>query len=84
MCIRDSNTIRRFKEAESSVVFISAVSPAQDSKTLEHLKVPAGSGTGFVWDEWGHIVTNHHIITLEDGGKRVVLVEPRHARSVRG
>ena len=71
----ERNTIRRFKEAESSVVFISAVSPAQDSKTLEPLKVPAGSGTGFVWDEWGHIVTNHHIITLEDGGKRVADVE---------
>ena len=71
----ERNTIRRFKEAKSSVVFLSAVSPAQDTKTLEPLKLPAGSGTGFVWDEWGHIVTNHHIITLEDGGKRVADVE---------
>lgn len=26
------------------------------------LEVPQGSGSGFVWDKDGHIVTNYHVI----------------------
>lgn len=26
------------------------------------LEVPQGSGSGFVWDKEGHIVTNYHVI----------------------
>jgi S1-C subfamily serine protease len=25
-------------------------------------EVPAGQGTGFVWDDEGHVVTNYHVI----------------------
>ena len=32
-------------------------------------RIATGSGTGFVWDEWGHIVTNHHVISAEINGK---------------
>jgi S1-C subfamily serine protease len=53
----------------------------------EH-EVPAGSGSGFVWDEQGHIVTNFHVVanaqhltvTLQDQRTfpaRVVGSEPR-------
>jgi S1-C subfamily serine protease len=67
----ERNVIRRFKEAKASVVYVSAVAPVQDLRTLDITKVPTGSGTGFVWDEWGHIVTNHHVITVEAQGKRI-------------
>ena len=30
--------------------------------TLDVLEVPQGSGSGFVWDRDGHIVTNYHVI----------------------
>ena len=32
------------------------------------MEVPAGSGTGFVWDEAGHVVTNYHVIAGRGGG----------------
>ncbi len=67
----ERNTIRRFKEAKPSVVFVSAVAPVRDLRTMDETKIPTARGTGFVWDEWGHVVTNHHIITVEDGGKRL-------------
>ena len=67
----ERNTIRRFREAKPSVVFVSAIAPVQDMQTLDITKVPTARGTGFVWDEWGHVVTNHHIITVEEGGKRL-------------
>ncbi|WP_257312715.1 S1C family serine protease [Geothrix fuzhouensis] len=67
----ERNTIRRFKEAKPSVVYVSAIFPVQDLRTLDITKIPTGTGTGFVWDEWGHVVTNHHVITVEEQGKRI-------------
>ncbi|WP_243302419.1 S1C family serine protease [Geothrix oryzisoli] len=67
----ERNTIRRFKEAKPSVVYVSAIAPVQDLRTLDITKIPTGTGTGFVWDEWGHVVTNHHVITWDDQGKRI-------------
>ena len=71
----EKNIIRRFKEAKPSVVFVSAIASARDPRTLDITKVPTGAGTGFVWDDWGHIVTNHHVITVEREGKRLGDVE---------
>ncbi|KAL5658341.1 hypothetical protein ACJX0J_031504, partial [Zea mays] len=34
----------------------------QDAFTLDVLEVTQGSGSGFVWDKSGHIVTNFHVI----------------------
>ena len=71
----ERNTIRRFKDAKPSVVFVSAILKDRDPKTQDVTKIPTGSGTGFVWDEWGHIVTNHHVISAEIGGKLFADVE---------
>ena len=71
----ERNTIQRFKEAKASVVFVSAILKDQDPKTQGVTKIPTGSGTGFVWDEWGHIVTNHHVISAEIDGKLFADVE---------
>jgi S1-C subfamily serine protease len=71
----EKNTIRRFKEAKPSVVFVSALLKNRDPKTQDITKIPTGSGTGFVWDEWGHIVTNHHLISAEIDGKLFADVE---------
>ena len=65
----ERNTIRRFKEAKSSVVFVSSFLRNPDPGQTGQAKIPTGSGTGFVWDDWGHIVTNHHVISAEIGGK---------------
>ncbi|KAL3520367.1 hypothetical protein ACH5RR_018516 [Cinchona calisaya] len=34
----------------------------QDAFTLDIFEVPQGSGSGFVWDKQGHIVTNYRVI----------------------
>lgn len=34
------------------------------------IDVPKGSGSGFVWDSEGHIVTNYHVV--HEGDKFVV------------
>jgi S1-C subfamily serine protease len=70
--------IRRFKEAAPSVVYITTTEErSRDFFGLDVVEVPAGSGTGFIWDAEGHVVTNFHVIqgavratiTLADGSR---------------
>ena len=34
----------------------------QDRWSMDVQKVPQGMGSGFFWDDKGHIVTNYHVI----------------------
>ncbi|MBI5271971.1 MAG: trypsin-like peptidase domain-containing protein [Burkholderiales bacterium] len=55
-------TVAVFKAASPSVVHITALSAERDFFSLDVQQVPRGTGTGFVWDDRGHIVTNFHVI----------------------
>jgi S1-C subfamily serine protease len=58
----EQNNIAVFKSASPSVVNITALSVERDFFSLDEQQVPRGTGTGFVWDDQGHIVTNFHVI----------------------
>jgi S1-C subfamily serine protease len=60
----EQNTITIVKKTASSVVFITNVQLVRDYFYQEEA-VARGSGSGFVWDNKGHVVTNYHVI--EDG-----------------
>lgn len=51
-----------FERARDSVVFISTREEVRDFWTRNVFTVPRGNGSGFIWDEHGHIVTNYHVI----------------------
>ncbi|PRQ53909.1 putative peptidase Do [Rosa chinensis] len=55
-------TVRLFQENTPSVVYITNLAARQDAFTLDVFEVPQGSGSGFVWDKGGNIVTNYHVI----------------------
>lgn len=55
-------TISLFEKAKDTVVFISTRQQVMDYWTHNVLSVPRGTGSGFVWDEAGHVVTNFHVI----------------------
>ncbi len=57
-----------FRASKDSVVYIAGLATFRDLFTGDVFSQPAGTGTGFVWDEKGHVVTNHHVITLENNG----------------
>jgi len=63
-------TIEVFRNASSSVVFITTVAYRRDFFTMNVTKVPQGTGSGFVWDRNGHIVTNFHVI---EGGREFIV-----------
>jgi len=55
-------TISIFKESSQSVVYITSLAEGYDFYTLRPLEIPQGTGSGFIWDTDGHIVTNYHVI----------------------
>jgi len=59
---------KSFKRARNSVVFIHSITRnwAYENAKGDLFAIPPASGTGFVWDNLGHVVTNHHVITFED------------------
>jgi S1-C subfamily serine protease len=56
-----------FRRASGSVVFITNYTRQVDFFSFDAVEIPSGTGSGFVWDRQGHIVTNFHVI--EDGTK---------------
>jgi len=63
-------TIALFEEAAPSVVFITTSTFEKDYFTMDIAEIPKGSGSGFIWDENGHIVTNYHVI---EGADRAIV-----------
>ncbi len=54
--------IQIFEQASPSVVFITTRQRVVSPWTRNVLSVPRGTGSGFVWDDLGHVVTNNHVI----------------------
>ena len=55
-------TIRIFEQASPSVVYITTVQHVRDFWSRNVMRVPQGTGSGFIWDERGNVVTNYHVI----------------------
>lgn len=55
-------TIALFEQARESVVYISTVGLVRDLWSRNVMEVPQGTGSGFIWDSAGHVVTNLHVI----------------------
>jgi len=58
----ERNTIGVFESVSPSVVYITTVQHVRDFFSRNVMRVPQGTGSGFVWDDQGHIVTNFHVI----------------------
>ncbi len=62
--------IALFERSRDSVVFINTTRTVRDAWTRNIMTVPRGSGSGFLWDDRGHVVTNFHVI---EGASRATL-----------
>ncbi len=58
----EERDIAIFRQVSPSVAFISNIDLQRDIFSLNVLEIPRGTGSGFVWDEQGHIVTNYHVL----------------------
>jgi S1-C subfamily serine protease len=58
----EKNTIDVFRRSSKATVFVTQKRRYVDFFGRVSDDVPAGSGSGFVWDTAGHVVTNFHVI----------------------
>lgn len=58
----ERNTIDVFQAVSPSVVFITSVELRRSLFSLNIYEIPKGTGSGFIWDTEGRIVTNYHVI----------------------
>ena len=63
-----------FRRLSPSVVHITTLATERDFFNRSLAQVPRGTGTGFIWDNSGHVVTNFHVIQ-EGSGARVTLAD---------
>lgn len=71
----ERNTIAVFEAAGPATVFVTQSQARLNRFTASVDQIPAGSGSGFIWDREGHVVTNFHVVaegqsfavTLSDG-----------------
>ncbi|CAH1386051.1 S1C family serine protease [Candidatus Nitrotoga sp. M5] len=63
----EQSTIELFEKSRGSVVFISTAALVRDAWTRNVFAVPRGNGSGFIWDDAGHVVTNYHVIENASG-----------------
>lgn len=62
MTPEESHTIDLFEKAAPSVCYITTSVVRRDFWTRNVMEIPQGSGSGFVWDRNGHVITNYHVI----------------------
>lgn len=73
---QERSTIALFEVARESVVAITTEGRVRDPWTRRTHEVPQGTGSGFVWDGRGHVVTNYHVVA-EAAGAQVHLADGR-------
>lgn len=63
LAAEEQSNIDIFERSKASVVFISTSERVMDFWTRNVMQVPRGTGSGFIWDNSGHVVTNWHVIS---------------------
>ncbi|MBA3016005.1 MAG: trypsin-like peptidase domain-containing protein [Proteobacteria bacterium] len=64
----EKSTIEIFQRSAPAVVYITTSALRRDFFSLNVYEIPQGTGSGFIWDSEGHIVTNYHVV---EGANRV-------------
>src|SRR6185295_6134311 len=79
----ERRTIELFRSASASVVYITTQVQRMDYRTRNIFEVPQGTGSGFLWVDRGHVVTNYHVVQIADTAK-VTLGEEEYEASLVG
>ena len=72
----EKNSIEIFQQASPAVVYVTNTEIRRDMFSLKTMEVPKGTGTGFIWDESGLVVTNFHVI---QGANKVTITLSDHS-----
>lgn len=62
----EQDTIHVFQQASPKVVYVHRMAHVVNRANQSMHVVPAGTGSGIIWDKQGHVVTNYHVIRKAD------------------
>ena len=77
-------TVGLFKKVSPSVVYITTLARRANLFTGAIDQIPRGTGTGFVWDRQGHIVTNYHVLQGANSAQVVLHDQTTYGASLVG
>jgi S1-C subfamily serine protease len=58
----EKTNIEIFQQTSPSVVYITTLASKLNYWTRDITRIPQGTGSGFIWDKHGHIITNYHVL----------------------
>jgi S1-C subfamily serine protease len=68
--------VQTFKRVAPSVAYITTMTTRRSQMfSLQEDQVPAGAGSGFLWDRHGHVVTNCHVVMSSGSVPKTVKVK---------
>ena len=62
LAAEEKSNIELFRLSSPSVVYITRLAMRRDRFSLNMFEIPQGTGSGFVWNNLGHIITNFHVV----------------------
>ena len=61
----ERNTVELFQRSSSKVVYVHRLATVTNH-SFQRIRVSDGAGSGIIWDDKGHVVTNFHVIKGAD------------------
>lgn len=58
----ERNTVKVFQDCGPSVANITTSTTANVGMSMNPIEIPRGTGSAFLWDADGHVVTNYHVV----------------------
>lgn len=77
----EARTIQVFERSKGSVAFIQTVRKNHDHWSSQTFGATTGAGSGFFWDDKGHVVTNAHL--MDDAMEAIVRMPDRSEYSAK-
>jgi S1-C subfamily serine protease len=62
LSLTEKTNIEIFQKSSPSVVYITTLEDTLNLWTRDITRIPRGTGSGFIWDRQGHIITNYHVL----------------------
>jgi S1-C subfamily serine protease len=78
----EQSSIDAFSRASRSVVQVTSLEGRRDRWSLDITEIPQGTGSGFVWDRDGHIITNYHVVRTGDRAQVTLADHTRYAATI--
>lgn len=80
----EKTTVDLFQNVSPSVVYVNVQSRVRSPYSSRPLKIEAGTGSGFLWDKAGHVVTNYHVIQKANSAQVVMFDQSSHQAELVG